>query len=74
MLIQAQIKVKNEEWEEATEMLEKAYKLPGVKDNLFDKPELLKDSKKYNLPFGQEERCKIFVLLSQVYSNQKKYE
>ena len=64
LLIKAQVETKMKNYQEALKSLETAYDLPGVKD----KNAKFKDlgSKRYNLPFGIEERAKIFILLIEV--------
>lgn len=64
LLIKAQVEKKMKNYDEALTSLETAYALPGVKDRN-SKPKDL-GSKRYNLPFGMEERAKIFILLIEV--------
>lgn len=64
LLIKAQVEMKMANYQEAKKTLETAYNLPGVKDKNARGKEL--GSKRYNLPFGIEERAKIFILLIEV--------
>jgi tetratricopeptide repeat protein 21B len=64
LLIKAQVEIKMGNHSEALKSLETAYDLPGVKDKNSKGKEL--GSKRYNLPFGIEERAKIFILLIEV--------
>lgn len=64
LLIKAQVEIKMKLFQDALKSLETAFNLPGVKDKNAKSKEL--GSKKYNLPFGQEERAKIFILLIKV--------
>ena len=63
MGIKAQIEAKNEEWEAAKATLLAAYALPGVKEEDYGEK---KASSQQNLPFGIEERAKIYILLIEV--------
>lgn len=64
LLIKAQVDMKMKNYQEALKSLETAFELPGVKDKSAKAKDM--GSKKYNLPFGQEERVKIFILLIEV--------
>jgi len=54
--------------EKALQTLEECYELPGVQDPT----ETAK--RKLSLPFGQEERAKIFLNLVDVYGNTSKFD
>lgn len=55
--MKSEVEIKSQDWQNALKTLEQAYDLPGVKD-----PQL-PAGKKYSLPFGQEERARIFLNL-----------
>jgi hypothetical protein len=61
MLMRAEVEMKIKDWPNALKTLEAAYDLPGVKDPsvVESKP----SKKKYSMPFGLEERARIFLNL-----------
>ena len=72
MLIKAQIEMRAQEWSEAKQTLESAFNLPGVKDGAPQKQSAAQ--RKYNLPFGLQERAKIFLSLVEVYGALKEFD
>lgn len=64
LLIKAQVEKKMGNYQEALKSLETAFELPGVNNKNAKGKDL--GSKRYNLPFGIEERAKIFILLIEV--------
>jgi tetratricopeptide repeat protein 21B len=64
LLIKAQVEKKMGNFQEALKSLETAFDLPGVGNKNSKGKEL--GSKRYNLPFGIEERAKIFIFLIEV--------
>ena len=64
LLIKAQVEKKMGNFQEALNSLETAYNLPGVSNKNAKSKDL--GSKRYNLPFGIEERAKIFIFLIEV--------
>jgi len=68
MLMKSEVEIKQQDWQNALKTLEFAYELPGVKDPT------LPPGKKYSLPFGQEERARIFLNLVNVYCEVKNFD
>ena len=64
LLIKGQVEIKMKNFNDALKTLNTAFGLPGV-SNKNTKPKA-SSGKKYNLPFGQEERAKIFIHLIEV--------
>jgi hypothetical protein len=58
--MKSEVEIKQHDWQNALKTLEHAYELPGVKDSS------MPPGKKYSLPFGQEERARIFLNLVNV--------
>jgi tetratricopeptide repeat protein 21B len=66
MLMKSEVEMRGKAWEEAKQTLEHTMKLPIVQD-----PSSINDSQKaqlnkFSLPFGQEERARIFLNLVSV--------
>jgi len=70
MLMRSEVELKAGEFEKAVATLEEAFNLPGVKDPL-PKDQI---NKKFSLPFGIEERARIFVNLVLAYAEVKKFD
>jgi len=72
MLMKSEVEIKQENWAEAMGTLEEVLKLPEVQD-----PGASTIGGKvggFSLPFGQEERARVFLNLITVYCEQKDYE
>lgn len=68
MLMKSEVEIKSQDWPNALKTLEHAYELPGVKDST------MPPGKKYSLPFGQEERARIFLNLVNVQCEVKNFD
>lgn len=68
MLMKSEVEIKSQDWPNALKTLEHAYELPGVKDTSV--PQV----KKQSLPFGQEERARIFLNLVNVQCELKNFD
>ena len=71
MMIKAQIEAKNGEWQNAKQTLLHAYNLPGVKEQAYEE---VKVHASESLPFGFEDRVKVFILLSEVLCELKEFD
>jgi len=72
MLMRSEVEIKSNMYDDALKTLEAAYKLPQVQDPTADVPQL--SNKKYSLPYGQEERARIFMNLIKVYAELKEFD
>ena len=68
MLMKSEVEIKSGDWLNAQKTLEQAFELPGVKDSS------MPSGKKHSLPFGQEERARIFLNLVNVYCENKNFD
>lgn len=68
MLMKSEVEIKAHDWPNALKTLEHAYELPGVKDSS------VPVGKKQSLPFGQEERARIFLNLVNVQCELKNFD
>lgn len=68
MLMKSEVDIKAGDWPGALKTLEQAYDLPGVKDPMAT------GGKKLSLPFGQEERARLFLNLVAVYCELKNFD
>jgi len=71
MMIKAQIEAKNNEWANAKATLTHAYNLPGVKEQAYGE---LKIHASDSLPFNNEDRVKVFILLTEVLCELKEFD
>lgn len=74
MLMRSEVEMKSGLWQDAVKTLEQAYELPGVKDQMMGMDPKQMASKKYSLPFGQEERARIFLNLVLAYCEVKNFD
>lgn len=72
MLMRSDVELKNQDFDNALKTLEAVYNLPQVQDPSAP-PENI-GMKKYSLPYGQQERARIFVNLIKVYSELKEFD
>ncbi len=70
MLMKSEVELKQQDWPNALKTLEHAFDLPGVKDS--DPAGSMRN--KSSLPFGQEERARIFLNLVTVYCEIKNFD
>ena len=73
MLMRSEVEMKAGDWASAVKTLEQAYDLPGVKDSMAQ-VDVKSQGKKYSLPFGQEERARIFLNLVLAYCEVKNFD
>lgn len=67
LLFKGQLEYEARDYNAALQTLELAYDLPGIRDKSTKKNKKIDDTQKENnmiLPFGEKERCKIFVYLA----------
>jgi hypothetical protein len=74
MLMKSEVEITGKNWKEALSTLEHAFRLPAVLD-----PSSMSNSdpskkSKFSLPFGQEERARIFLNLVQVQCELKMFD
>lgn len=74
MLMRSEVEMKSGLWQDAVKTLEQAYELPGVKDQMMGMDPKQAAGKKYSLPFGQEERARIFLNLVLAYCEVKNFD
>jgi tetratricopeptide repeat protein 21B len=74
MLMRSEVEMKQSDWLNAAKTLEQAYDLPGVKDAALPTDNRQPAGKKYSLPFGQEERARIFINLVMCYCEVKNFD
>jgi tetratricopeptide repeat protein 21B len=68
LLMRSEVELRASEYEKALKTLEEAYEVPGVQDPN-ETPK-----RKLSLPFGQEERAKIFLNLVDAYAHQNQFD
>ena len=73
MLMRSEVEMKAADWEGALKTLEAAYNLPQVQDPSYQPPSMA-GQKKYSLPYGQEERARIFMNLIKVQCEVKEFD
>lgn len=71
MLMRSDVELKSGDFANALKTLEHAFELPGVKDPMGHDP---KGGRKSSLPFGQEERARIFLNLVLVHCELKNFD
>lgn len=70
MLMKSEVEVRQKNWPEAIATLEHAFKLPSVQDSSNN----MAVKQKLSLPFGIEERARIFLNLVSVYCEVKNFD
>ena len=73
MLMRSDVEIKGQDWEAALKTLEAAYQLAQVQDPT-SAPPATASSKKYSLPYGMEERSRIFMNIIKVYCELKEFD
>lgn len=73
MLMRSDVEIKGQDWEAALKTLESAFQLSIVQDPT-SSPPTSAGAKKYSLPYGQEERARIFMNLIRVYCEVKEFD
>lgn len=71
MLMRSEVEIKSKDFEAALKTLESAYNLPQVQD---PSSPFASGGKKYSLPYGQEERARIFMNIIKVYAELKQFD
>lgn len=71
MMMKSEVEIKQENWDDAIKTLEHAFALPIVQDP--SNPNFAQ-KKKFSLPFGPEERCRIYINLVLAYCHQKQFD
>ena len=72
MLMRSEVELKTEDYDAALKTLEAAILLPQVQD--ITASPMNSSSKKYSLPYGNEERARIFMNLILCYCNKKEFD
>jgi tetratricopeptide repeat protein 21B len=73
MLMRSDVEIKAKDWEAALQTLEVAMKLPQVVDPTSTAAQFT-SGKKYSLPFGQDERARIYTNMIKVYAETKEFD
>lgn len=72
MLMRSDVELKNQDFENALKTLETVYNLPQVQDP--NTPVDTSGQKKYSLPYGIQERARIFVNMITCYCEVKEFD
>lgn len=74
MLMKSEVEIMGKNWPEALATLEHAFKLPAVVDPSSMQGASAPRGSKFSLPFGQEERARIFLNLVNVQCEMKMFD
>ena len=74
MLMKSEVEIKQKNWEEAEATLQHVFKLPVVQDPSSVQDQNQAKRAKFSLPFGQEERARVFLNLVQVLCERNEFE
>lgn len=74
MLMKSEVEIMGKNWPEALATLEHAFKLPQVVDPTNSMQSNASKGSKFSLPFGQEERARIFLNLVSVQCEMKMFD
>ena len=72
MLMRSDVEIKGKDYEAALKTLEAVYNLQQVQDP--NAPAMNTGGKKYSLPYGQQERARIFTNLIKVYCEENEFD
>jgi tetratricopeptide repeat protein 21B len=74
MLMKSEVELKQKNWQEALQTLEHVMKLPIVQDPTSVQEDQKARQNRFTLPFGQEERARIFLNLVHVYCEMNSFD